>query len=226
MNSNLWAETLAVFQKEWRTEMRSRHGLFTSFLFSLLAVVAMSIASFGQKPPPNLAAGMICVTLLFSAVIALPRSFLVEDEQGTFDLIRLAADPLALFQGKLLYNALQGLVSALVLAVMFLALTNVPLVHGLMFWVGLSMFVLGVCAGVSVCGAFVIGATNRWLLGTVAALPVLLPQVFLGIGALRAALGAGFVAGGWQCVAGLAGWALVLGSGGPYLAAAAWKTDR
>ena len=206
--------------------MRSKHGLFTSFLFSLLAVVAMSIASFGSSPKASVAAGMLCVTVLFSSVVALPRCFLLEDEQGTFDLLRLATEPTAMFSGKLLYNFVQGLISVSVLAVLFVTMTGVQVVNTPLFVCGCGFTALAVCGGVSVCGALVIGATNRWLLGTAAALPILLPQVFLGMGALRASMGQGTTGSGWTSVLGLFGWALVIAAAGPLLVAAAWKSDH
>lgn len=205
--------------------MRSRHGLYTSSLFSLLAIVAMSFASFSVKPPPSLAAGMLCVTLLFSAVVALPRTFLVEDEQGTFDLLRLAAEPSAAFAGKMLYNIVQSVISVAILTVLFVTIIEIKVGEPLIFALGCFFTSLTLASGVSVCGAIVIGASNRWLLGSAAALPVLLPQVFLGMGALRVSFGQGTVAGGWMCVLGLFGWALALCSAGPLIAAAAWRTD-
>lgn len=226
MNSNWARETLASFQKEWLTEMRSRHGLFTSFLFSLLAVVAMALASFGRTPDSSIAAGMLCVTLLFSAVVALPRTFLVEDEQGTFDLVRMVAEPTALYTGKLVYNTVQFSVSTLVLSTMFVAFSGVKVTVPVLLVTGLIFTTFSLAGGVSACGALVIGASNRWLLGTASSLPILLPQVFLGMGAIRASFGTGSPAGGWMCVVGLMGWSLALYAAGPLIAAAAWNTER
>jgi len=226
MNSDWIREALAVFHKEWLSEARSRHGLFTSLLFSFLAVVAVSFASFGEKPTPITASGMLSVVLMFSAVVSLPRSFLVEDEQGTFDLIRLAADPTALFFGKWLYNAVQALLSAGVLALLFVVLTGVEVRNAPMLAVGIGVMALALAGGVSVCGALVMGASNRWLLGTAAALPVLLPQIFMGMSALSSALGQRAGSSGWMGIVGLTGWAVALCSVGPLLAAAAWKTDE
>jgi len=222
-----WAsEALAVFHKEWLTEMRSRHGLFTTFLFSLLAVVAMAFASFGLVPVPSLAAGMLCVTLLFSSVIALPRTFLAEDEQGTFDLLRLSAEPTALYFGKYLYNVAQSVISAAVLALLFTGMTSSRVEQPVMFTLGVLFTALALAGGVSVCGALVMGAANRWILSAAVSLPILLPQVFLAVEALRVAMGEGTADHGWSAVFGLFGWALVLASSGPYLAALAWKTDE
>lgn len=225
-NSSWTIEALAVFNKEWLTEMRSRHGLFTSFLFSLLAVFAMSLASFSSKPDASTAAGMLAVTLVFSSIVSIPRTFLIEDEQGTFDILRLAADPSAVFAGKALYNALVSLLTAVVLSVLFVNLTSAKVADPAMFGASVVLGSIALAYGVSICGALVMGANNRWLLGASVALPILLPQIFLGMGAMRVALGAGGSAGGWQCVTGLGGFALALAAGGPLLAYAAWNTNE
>ncbi len=223
-NSSWLREALAVFGKEWRIELRSRHSLFTAGLFGLLSVVAMSLASFGQKPSPNLAAGLLTVTLLFAAVVTLPRVFLVEDEQGTFDLLRLIAEPTAAFSGKALYAVAQTVIVSAVLGVLSVTLLGVNVVDPLLFGLGLGLTAVGLGAGVSVCGALAMGTANRWVLASALAMPVLFPQVFLSIGVLRVALGQGSAAGGWQSALGLAGWDLTLLAAGPLLAASAWAT--
>ncbi|MBX7132177.1 MAG: heme exporter protein CcmB [Fimbriimonadaceae bacterium] len=219
------SEIWTVFVKEWRGEMRSRHGLFTAGLFSLLAVVAMGFASYGIKPSGGLAAGMLCVTLLFAAITALPRTFLVEDEQGTFDLLRLIAEPSIVFAGKALYNAVQMLATGVLLAVLFVNMTGIEIAHGGLFALGIAAESLALAGAVSVCGSLVIGASNRWVLAGVVALPLLLPQVFLGVGCMRVALGEGLAPGGWQSAFGLIGFAIAALAGGPLIAAAVWKHD-
>jgi heme exporter protein B len=219
------AEIWTVFMKEWRGEMRSRHGLFTAGLFSLLAVIAMGFASYGTKPSGGLAAGMLCVTLLFAAVTALPRTFLVEDEQGTFDLLRMIAEPSVVFAGKALYNAIQMLATGALLGILFFVLTGVQVVHLPLLAFSLLAESVALAAAVSLCGILVIGASNRWVLAGAVALPLLLPQVFLGVGAMRAALGEGTIGGGWQNAAGLAGFAIAAIAGGPLIAGAVWKNE-
>lgn len=219
------AEVWAVFMKEWRTEVRSKHGLFTAGLFAVLAVVAMVFAGFGSTPSAGLAAGMLSVTLLFSATIGLPRAYLVEDEQGTFDLLRLIADPGPVFVGKAMFNLAQMLLTSSVLGVLFVAMTGVSVVHPLLFVVGLALQCVSLAAAVSLCGVLVVGATHRWLLAGVVALPLLLPQVFLGVGALAVALGEGSISGGWSSVLGLAGFGLAALAAGPLIASWVWKTE-
>lgn len=218
-------EVGAVFRKEWRAEVRSRHGLFTAGLFSVLAVVAMSFAGYGLRPSGSLAAGMLAVTLLFSAILALPRTFLIEDEQGTFDLLRLVGDPGPVFLGKTLYNIVQMLATGLLLATVFLTLSGIDVRSPVLLAVGLGLQCVALAAAVSLCGALVIGAANRWVLAGAVAMPLLLPQVFLGVGAVRVALGEGSATAGWQSVAGLAGFAVAALASGPLIAAAVWREE-
>lgn len=211
--------------KEWRSEVRSRHGLFTAGLFSLLAVVGMGFASYGQKPSPTLGAGMLCITLLFSAIIALPRTFLLEDEQGTFDLLRIISNPMNSFVGKLLYNLVQMAITALLLGVLFTQFTGLDILNLPLFILGLILEAITLAGAVSLCGALVMGANNRWVLIGVLAMPLLLPQIAMGIGALRVSLGEGTIEGGWQNAVGLFGFGVALLGAGPLLVAQVWRID-
>lgn len=225
MSSRWTADALAVFGKEAKTETRSRHGALTAGLFALLSVVSMSFASFGERPAPGLAAGMLTVTLLFTAVVALPRTFLVEDEQGTIDLLRLTCDPSAAFAGKLAYCLASGTLASWLVAGLFVTMTGVDVVRPLLFWSGVTLLAWGLAAGVSLCGAIVVGAANRWILAAAVAAPLLLPETFLGVGALKAGLGGGSEPVGVQAVAALAGWAVALAAGGPVLVGQVWGLE-
>ena len=81
----------AIFLKEVRSEMRTKSGLTTTVLFSLFTVVTISLATFDLQISPQLGAGLLCVALLFAAIVALPRTLIIEEEQGTGDLLRLVA---------------------------------------------------------------------------------------------------------------------------------------
>ncbi len=187
-------------------------------------MVALSFATYGRQPDPNIAAGMLCVVLLFTAVVSIPRTFLIEDEQGTFDTIRIVGDPGAIYFGKVLYCAALSLVSSVILSGLFVVLTITSIKNPLLFGMGLFMNSLALCAGVSFCAALVIGANNKWILGSAISLPVLLPLIFLCMGSFRVAFGVGGTVGGWQCVFGLFGWALTLWAAGPQIIAATWNT--
>jgi ABC-type transport system involved in cytochrome c biogenesis permease component len=213
----------AVLLKEARSEIRSRHGLFTASLFGLLTVVALVFAVYSSPPNSSTAAGLLCVGLVFSAIVTMPRSMIVEDEQGTFALLQLLADPAAAFFGKLLFNAIQGLAGSIVLSAVFLAMLGTPVDRPAIFAVALVLFPLALAGGTTFCSALVIGATNRWVLAGVVAMPMLVPVVFLGVSAVRCGLGAGFVGAGVESLVALGGYALVTFSAGPRLVALVWK---
>lgn len=223
MSSSWGRQVTAIVGKELRAELRSKHGLFTSGLFGLLTVIAIVFASYAEKPSPTLAAAMLCVSLVFAAVVTLPRTMIVEDEQGTFALLQLLAEPSAAYFGKALGNAAQMLFGSLLLGLVFVGMVDLRVASPPVFALGLALLALALAGGTSFCGALVMGATNRWLLAGVVALPLLVPVVFLGVVALRAGLGAGQVEDAYQGLAALGGYAVVTFVAGPRLVREVWK---
>lgn len=223
MNSTWGSEIAAVIIKEARCELRARSGLVSAFLFSVLAVVTVGFAAFGLKLGGGLAAGLLWVALLFAAVVALPRAFVLEEEQGTADLLRLVSRPHAVFWGKLLFNLVQILANGLVLAVLFVALLDLTVAHPLLFVASLVAGCMSLAGAVTFCGALVAQAANRAALVGVVALPLLLPLVALGVGSMRAALGEGTMVGSVSSLGGLFAYSAMALAGGPYLFAAVWK---
>ncbi len=216
-------EIRAVLAKELRTELRTKSGILTAGLLSVAAVIAMAFSVSGQKLAGDMAAGSLWVILLFSAAVSLPRAFVAEDEQGTGDLLRLVSRPHAVFWGKALYNLIQMALTGLVLALLFGGLTDTEPTY---LWLHLATLVAG-CAAlagtVTLCGALVAQAANRWTLAAAVSLPVLLPVIALGVSASRVALGAGTLTAGTTGCVGLACYAVAGFAVGPYLFAAVWR---
>lgn len=225
MNSRWADQAMAVVAKELKTEMRSKHGLFTAGLFGFLTVATMVFSTFAEGPTPTIAAAMLVVALLFAAVTTMPRTMLVEDEQGTFELLQLLSEPSAAYFGKAVYNAMQMLVASLVLGGVFVAMANIDVVRPFPFVAGLVLLSLAMAGGVSLCGGLVLGAANRWVLVGALSLPLLMPVVFLGVVAIRSGLGAGFEGTGTESLMALGGYALVTLAAGPGLVAAVWRND-
>ena len=225
MSSSWFDQAVAVFQKEVRTEFRSKHGLFTAGMFGVLTVLTMVFSVYVEKPSPLIASGMLVVALVFAAVSTLPRTLIIEDEQGTFELLMLLSEPSAAFFGKAVFNALHMLFASLILGVVFVAMVDLPVESIPMFVLGLASLALALAGGTSFCGGLVLGAANRWILAGVVSLPLLVPVVFLGVGVLQAGLGSGFDQQGAQSLVALAGYALVTLSAGPMLIGQVWKND-
>ncbi len=225
MNSRFWTEVAAIWRKEFRSEFRSKQGFFTAGLFSLIAVVAVAFASAEQRPNAALYAGMLTIVMLFSASITLPRLFLVEDDQRTMDLLRLLARPEAAFWGKFLFAFAQLILTATFLVSVFVGLTGVQVGNVSSLFAGLLLESLTLAATISVTGVLVVGTSQRWILGSVVSLPLLLPQVSLSIGVFQHAFGEGAAPDAWQNMGGLALFGLAMLSFGPVLAHFMWRLD-
>ncbi len=216
----------AILRKEIRSELRQLSGLTTTFLFGIFTVVTISFATFDLKISPQLGSGLLCVALLFAAIVALPRIVLIEEEQGTGDLLRLVAKPEDVFWGKAIYNLLFMLLTASIITGLFLGFTNTGVAMPLI----LMTCILGSCAAyagtVTLCGALVSHASNRTALAGVLAVPLLLPLSFLAVSGLRVALdvkGSFNVSNGVIAGIGLLCYGLATLMIGPYLFKAVWK---
>lgn len=225
MNSSWRTEILAVFRKEWRTEVRSMSGLVTAFLFSFVTVFAISFASLNEKLKGTVIAGMLWVALLFSAASSLTRTFLAEEELGTADLLRLTARPHAVFWGKALFNMVQCVLTSSLLSILFLGFTSASVPIPWLFAVSLVTGCLSLAGTVTLCGAIASQASNRSMLAAAISVPLLLPLVGIGVSCMRVSLGDGTLSsGGTSLIVGLVGYAVLSLATGPYLFAAVWKT--
>jgi len=217
-------EIRAMLRKEWRGEMRSKAGLYTAGLFSAVTVVAIWFAAYGQTLTGTLSSGLLWIALAFSSVLALPRSFVVEEEQGTGDLLRLWARPHAVFWGKAFFNLVQMAVTGAILSLLFFILTETPIKHAVLY----AASIIGGCAALAgtmtFCSVLAAQASNRWVLVGAISIPMILPMVAIGITATRVALGDGTLGGGWTGCAGLACYALATFAMGPNLCSWVWRS--
>lgn len=225
MNSNWKTEVLAVFQKELQSELRSKTGLMTGGLFSLVTVIAISFVFFNKDVNAGMqdvAAGLVWVIVLFASLLTLPRTFLLEEEQGTADILRLTARPHAVYWGKVLFNTLQLLVVALFVTVLFLGLTGERVPRPFLYGVCLLGGTCAMAGAVTLCGAIAAQAANRAALAGAIAVPLLLPLVQIGVTGIRQAFGSGLF-GGEQAAVALVGYAVITMAVGPWIYAAVWK---
>ena len=216
-------QILAVLRKEFLSEIRSPHGLLTGGLFSFLAVVAMMFAAYNVRLTPTLAAGLLWVILLFAGVAALPRSFLAEEENGTGDLLRVTAQPHAVFWGKALFNAALTLLTTGGLTFLFIVVMNLnPAFPGLMVS-GLVGGGLALSGAVTLCGALAARAASRQALAGAIALPLVIPVAVWGVTSLRVALGEPGYEAGRAAAMGLVAYGIVSNAVGPFIYAVLWK---
>lgn len=216
----------ACLRKEWRSEIRNPQGLYLSFLFGAMAMASIMFVTGTQRPTAEMAGGLFTIVILFSALQAVPRLFLAEEEQGTFDLVRQWGSLDALWLGKALFAGLQQLITALVLGVLFAGIIPLPIVSSIHYWITIPLLGLAVANVPSLTSSIVITAQNRWILSTVIALPLLFPFIFLGISALRVSFGVGSLKGGWQAIVALLMYGIAPLAIGPNLARTLWNERK
>jgi heme exporter protein B len=195
----VWREARLVAGKDLRIELRSRVGIGQIAPFAVLVLVLFGFALSGDtKTLRTFTGGLFWVTVLFSAVLAIQRTFAIESADGNRDALRLSGmDPAAIFLGK---------ASALVIELLALQLVlgaGVAILYGPSLdapWLLLAtslVATVGVAAAGTLYGVLAAGLRVRETILPILLLPVLAPVL---IGATRAfddALGAVAV-DGWN----------------------------
>lgn len=226
MNSFFNRQVKACLVKEWRVEARSRQGLFVSGLFGLMALAAVNFSVMISVPLPGLAAGLLAIIILFVATVAVPRLFLAEEEQGTFDLVRQWGVCSPVFLGKALFGLIFQGVSGFVLGLLYSGMIGVPVLNWPIYLVMSTLLGIAASNCLSLTSSMVMTAANRWVLASVIALPLLFPLIFLGIAGIKVAFGDGSVEGALQAIAALVAYAVLPLGFGPMIAEALWVERR
>ena len=183
--------TLAIFQKDIQTELRSRELVATMGLFALISILIFSFAlELDRQARIESVSGVLYVTIVFASILGLNRSIASEREAGGMDALLLAPIPrTAVLCGKLLGGALFVLIVGAALLPVMSALYNVNLLQP---WVVLTL-ILG-ALGFTIIGTILATITAQTrareallpLVMLPVALPVLLCAVRATTGILRA----------------------------------------
>jgi heme exporter protein B len=182
----------AILAKDLRVELRTLQAVPAMLLFATTIYVIFRFGLDRTELEGSLAAGVLLVTILFAALLAINRVFVAELEQGGFEAIRLApVDGTALFGAK---------VATLIVYLVVLEVLAVPL-FGFFFldsWSGIAPLIpvlLLVDVGLATTGALISSmATNsraRDLLAPLIMLPLLVPLMIAAAAAAERLLAAG-----------------------------------
>ncbi|HEX9372361.1 MAG TPA: heme exporter protein CcmB [Roseiflexaceae bacterium] len=181
---SLFRAAWAVFRKDVRAELRTRYALNAVALFAVSTVVALSL---GLGPLPRTAdlplihAALLWVAVLFAAFTGLARAFVQEEETRTAAALRLAAPPLAVYLGKLLFNLLLLLFLDALTAVLFVVLMHVAIGNVAMFAAMLLAGSLGLVAATTLIAAIIARASVKGALFAVLSFPLLAPLLVIAI---------------------------------------------
>lgn len=182
-------QTLAVARKDFRSELRTRYALNSLAMFVVVTVSVMAFSAGSERLTSGIAAALIWVSMFFTAVTGLGRSFISEEERGTTLLLRLTLPSTPVYFGKLLVNIALSLLSNIFLALLFLVMmggVDVKSPGGFVLIVATSS--LGFAGALTIIAALIARSGAKGALYPVLAFPVILPLVILGVDLLRRAM--------------------------------------
>ncbi|MCS7187676.1 MAG: heme exporter protein CcmB [Armatimonadota bacterium] len=187
----VWAIAKKDFQGEWRT----RHAIVTTLAFALIALTVVSLSVGSLRGEPALAAGLLWVIIFFATIVALGRTFTKEVDAHTDNLLRLNAEPSAIFLGKMLFNlALLSLVAVLTVP-LFVALLGVYVKQLGTFIIAIFLSLVTMAALGTILGAMLAKVQSRIALLAVAAFPLFFPALAASLQVTATIFGAGFESG-------------------------------
>ena len=196
----------AIIRKDLLVELRTGEAVPTMVLFSLSTFVLFHFALARDTVEGELAAGVLWVTLLFAAVLAIGRLFVAEREQGGFDGFLLApVDRTAMLVAKatvlLCFLVAVEIVAVPAFAILLLGPSPwgaLPELIAVLVLADVGIAVIG-----TVVGALGVQARARELIVPIMTLPLLLPVAIAAARATSPLLleaGVGGLPGRWVAV--------------------------
>jgi len=185
---------LAILRKDLRIEWRTRESVSSLLALGILLLVVFTIAHDPTpEEQPRLAPSVLWATFVFTGLLGVQRSFLLERDQDCLSGLLLAPiDPSAIFVGKLVANlVLLGIMQAIVvpLVALLLHVDFLPVLPALLLVLALGN--LGFAAGATLFAAVAARTRAREVLLPLLLLPLVLPVLIASVKATQAVLSAG-----------------------------------
>jgi heme exporter protein B len=180
---------LVILRKDLRIEWRTRETLATIAMLGVVLVIVLAVAHDpAPAAAPLLAPGVMWAAFVFTGLLGVQRSLLLEREQDCLaTLVAAPIDPAAIYVAKLLGNViLLGVLQAIVvpLCALMLHVDLAPVLPALALV--LLLGTLGFAAVATLYAAMTARLRTRELLLPILVLPVVVPLV---IGAVKATEG-------------------------------------
>lgn len=219
----------AVFRKDLRSELRTRYALNALVLFAVSTMVAISLGVGPLAPARNadlrlIQAALLWIAILFAAFTGLARAFVQEEEARTAAALRLAAPPLAVYLGKLLFNLLLLLLLAALTAFLAVALLRVRIGNPGLFVALLFAGCLALVAATTLIAAIIAQASIKGALFAVLSFPLLVPQLVVAIQGTELALSGVAWAQGFAPLQVLVAYTIALFTASLFLFGSVWES--
>jgi heme exporter protein B len=174
-SAGLVSKSLAVFVKDLRLELRSRHGLNAIFMFGISTLAVVSFALGQSSLSPKILGALFWIIIFFASMSALSHVFVREEETQTALTLRLTADPDAVFWGKLFFNYSLLILMAVIITPLFFIFTDAPTAGAVNFVLVLIIGLIDLGAATTLVAAIIAKASVKGALFAVLSFPIMLP---------------------------------------------------
>lgn len=172
---NIVRSAWAVLAKDLICELRTRNAVSALILFAVTSVIAVSFTSSVWGGDSDISSALLWLVIYFSAMSGLSRSFVHEDEASTSGTLKLAAQPNAVYLGKLAFNWAIIIAMELVAVPLFVLFMSCKIADWGMFAALLIIGGLALAVGATMAAAMVARAVVKGALFAVISFPLLIP---------------------------------------------------
>ena len=180
---------LQVIRRDLLLAMRQKSDVFNT-LFFFVVVVTMVPLGIGPEPAllRDIAAGVVWVAALLAAILSLPRLFANDYADGTLEQMLVSAEPLSLIVlGKATAHWLTTGLPLTVMAVAFGVVFDLDMTATLVLVVSLALGTPVLSLIGSIGAALTLGLRGGGVLTSLLVLPLYIPVLIFGAGAVGAA---------------------------------------
>ncbi len=169
---------IAVFKKDWQSELRTRYAINALAMF-ILVTISVILFSIGQeKVSEHLTGGLFWVVIFFSAMSGLSRTFVSEEERGTTLTLQLIAAPSTVYFGKLIFNlVLVFIMNIAILFLYYILFESFLILNFSLFILSLFFGSIGIAISSTLIAAIISKANTKGTLYPVLSFPILLPLI-------------------------------------------------
>jgi len=171
-----------LFIKEFALELR-RRSVFAGLALYLFSTAFICYLTFGLQQnliTPLVWSALFWITILFTAVNAVAKSFIGE-KKGRDIYYYSIADPAAIVLAKTAYNFLLCSLLSFTGYLLFVLLLSNPIVDGLIFTLTILLTAMGFASSLTLLSAIASKANNSAILMAVLSFPVVISIVLMAV---------------------------------------------
>jgi heme exporter protein CcmB len=179
----LLLSTLLLVGKDVRVELRAKELVYATIFFATVVLLVFAFAFWGgERPPVDVIAGVLWVTVTLAGTVGISRAFEREREGDTLRALMLSPAPrVAIYLSKLLAITLLMAIVEIVAAALVSLLFQLDLTAGLPRLAGLLVLgTLGFGAVAALFGASLGRARSRDVLLPLLTYPLVVPILIAG----------------------------------------------